>query len=293
MKKSSLAILALMLSFAAVSSSFAQCANGACRTPAAASGYSNSNTSCGDNCNIDPSQEYRGNGPCICWCPFVRYTPQYYCTTRCEQEAYTVCKQQCRYRTETYTKEHCRSVPEYYTQTHCRMVPQYYTVCETKYRKKVCQDQHVRYIPVNYMKKVESYQQGDAPADPCGNVNPCAEYKGCGPCTCWCPMVRYVPQYYCTQRCEQEPYTVQKQMCRYVPQYYETKHCKYKTEKYCTQHCRQVPEYYTVQECKYRPKYVKEQHVRYIPCTYYKKVCTENPCNSCAPAPCNGGCSAR
>jgi len=101
-------------------------------------------------------------------------------------------------------------------------------------------------------------------------IDPCKEYAS-GPCKCYCPMTKYVPQYYKTCRCEWEPYCVQKKCYRTVPEYYTKTYCKPRKE------C------YYVSETKYRPKYCYDQHCKYVPCTYVKCCSVDNPCGS------NGG----
>jgi hypothetical protein len=133
-----------------------------------------------------------------------------------------------------------------------------------------------------------------------GQVDPNCEYPS-GPCVCECPYTRYTPQYYCTTRCYQEPYTVQKKCTRMVPQYYEVTKCRYVPQYYTVQCCRQVPENYCVEEVKYCTKQTKDWHVRYIPYTYTKRTCCDlNQCqqqpsgNACGPQGCGPqGCPAR
>lgn len=269
MKKSSLVALALMVSFSLVQGAFAGCVDGSCSAPSQSQACA-------------PADQ-PGCGPCVCLTPYVRYKPVYDCVKRYESEEYQVQKRCCRQVPEYYEKTHCRYVPEYYKTQHCRYKPEKYTVCETKYRNVYVKDTHCRYIPQTYYKKVCTNVTGDC-VDPC-NVDPCKEYRGSGPSVCWCPQVRYIPQNYCTTRCVQEPYTVQKQCCRYVPENYELTHCRYRPEYYKTQHCRYKNEYYCVCETKCRPKCVTEKVCRYVPVTYYKKEC-KNQCDL-------GGCSAK
>lgn len=101
---------------------------------------------------IDPGCEYR-DGPCVCYCPMVKYKPKYHCEKKCYTESYQVPKKCCRQVPQYYTKTYCRQVPEYYTKTHCRQVPEYYTVYETKYRKKYYTVNHCTYEPCKYVVK--------------------------------------------------------------------------------------------------------------------------------------------
>lgn len=113
-----------------------------------------------------------------------------------------------------------------------------------------------------------------------GEVDPNCEYQA-GPCTCYCPVTTFKPQPYCTTRCVDEPYCVQRKCTRYVPQYYTKQFCRYVPQYYTKQFCRQVPECYYVPETKYRKKYIKEDHCRYIPCTTIKKTCIDVCPQSC------------
>lgn len=97
------------------------------------------------------------------------------------------------------------------------------------------------------------------------------EPRQCGPCVCYCPMVKYVPKYHCEQKCYTEPYQVAKKCCRYVPQYYTKTYCK------------QVPEYYYTYETRYCKKYYTEKKCTYVPQKYVEKRCVacpaaESPC---------------
>lgn len=113
-----------------------------------------------------------------------------------------------------------------------------------------------------------------------GEVDPCKEYQS-GPCYCYCPTTRFKPEYYCTTRCVQEPYTVPKRCCRMVPKYYEQECCRMVPQKYTQTYCKYVPEYYCVNETKYRTRQVRDTHCRYQPYTYVKKTCCPAP-NNCA-----------
>lgn len=96
----------------------------------------------------------------------------------------------------------------------------------------------------------------------------------CGPCVCYCPMVKYVPKYHCEKKCYDEPYQVAKKCVRYVPEYY--------TKTFC----RQVPQCYYTYETKCRKRYVTETKCTYIPQRYIVKKCIDCP----APAPCEPAC---
>ncbi len=128
-----------------------------------------------------------------------------------------------------------------------------------------------------------------------GNVDCNREYKGCGPCVCYCPMVKYRCENYYTCRCEYDKYNVYHKQCRMVPQHYQTTHCRYVPEYYCVDRCRQVPEYYYTCEERCKPRYCYDKQCRYVPCTYYKKTCCQQqpecPQPQCCPQPsCNSGC---
>ncbi|MEM1282215.1 MAG: hypothetical protein AAGG81_01535 [Chlamydiota bacterium] len=101
---------------------------------------------------IDPGCEYK-DGPCVCYCPMVKYKPKYHCEKKCYTEAYQVPRKCCRYVPEYYTKTYCRQVPEYYTKTHCRQKPEYYTEYDTKYRTKSYNVTHCTYEPCRYTVK--------------------------------------------------------------------------------------------------------------------------------------------
>lgn len=103
------------------------------------------------------------------------------------------------------------------------------------------------------------------------------EPKQCGPCVCYCPMVKYVPKYHCEQKCYTEPYQVAKKCCRYVPQYYTKTYCK------------QVPEYYYTYETKYCKKYYTEKKCTYVAQKYIEKKCIDCPAvaSPCADKGCN------
>ncbi len=114
----------------------------------------------------------------------------------------------------------------------------------------------------------------------------------CGPCVCYCPMVKYVPKYHCETKCHTEPYQVAKKCCRYTNQYY--------TKTYC----RQVPEYYYTYETKYRKRYTTENKCTYVAKKYVEKKCVScptpavaAPCGDTYSTPCmdscNSGCGHR
>ncbi len=107
-----------------------------------------------------------------------------------------------------------------------------------------------------------------------GEVDPNREYSA-GPCECYCPVTTFKPEYYCTTRCVEEPYCVQKKCTRYVPKYYTKQFCRYVPQYYTKQYCKQVPECYYVTETKTRQKQIKEQHCRYVPCTTVKRTCLD------------------
>lgn len=125
-----------------------------------------------------------------------------------------------------------------------------------------------------------------------GEVDPCKEYSA-GPCTCYCPVTKFVPQYYQTCRCEYEPYCVQRKCYRDVPQYYTKTFCRkvWIPEYYTQTYCKNCKECYYVTDTKYRPRYCYDQHCRYVPCTYVKSCCADNPCGTAGAAPCGTGCS--
>ena len=124
-------------------------------------------------------------------------------------------------------------------------------------------------------------------------IDPNCEYAD-GPCTCYCPMVKYKPRYTCEKKCYTEAYQVPRTCTRYVPQYYTKTYCRQVPEYYTKTHCRQVPEQYTVCDTKYRTKYYTVTHCDYVPCKYVVKKCGVCPtdCAPSCPSSCdNGGCS--
>jgi hypothetical protein len=126
---------------------------------------------------VDPSCEYP-SGPCVCECPYTRYKPEYYYTTRCVQEPYCVYKKCCRSVPQYYEVKKCRMVPEYYSVQCCRHVKEYYCVPETKYCTRKIRDCHCRYIPCTYTKRTCCYPdqtQGMAIAQDNGS---CSQYSG-------------------------------------------------------------------------------------------------------------------
>lgn len=115
--------------------------------------------------------------------------------------------------------------------------------------------------------------------DPC-EVNPCEEYQT-GPCTVYCPVTRFKPQYYCEKKYVDEPYCVQKKCTRYVPQYYTKQYCRYVPQYYTKTYCRKVPECYYVTEEKCRKRCVTEEKCRYIPYCCVEKRCVDCPIDNC------------
>ncbi|HEY4831027.1 MAG TPA: hypothetical protein VIH61_00485 [Waddliaceae bacterium] len=105
---------------------------------------------------VDPNCEYPA-GPCVCECPYTRYKPEYYYTTRCVQEPYVCYKKCCRSVPQYYEVQKCRMVPEYYTVQCCRQVKENYCVPETKYCTKKIRDCHCRYVPCTYTKRTSCY----------------------------------------------------------------------------------------------------------------------------------------
>ena len=105
---------------------------------------------------IDPNCEYP-SGPCICECPYTKYKPEYYYTTRCVQEPYCTYKKCCRSVPQYYEVKKCRMVPEYYTVQCCRHVKEYYCVPETKCCTRYVRDCHCRYVPCTYTKRTCCY----------------------------------------------------------------------------------------------------------------------------------------
>lgn len=118
---------------------------------------------------VNPGQEYQ-TGPCVSYCPVTTFRPEYYTTTRCVPEAYTVPKQCCRYIPKYSQKTFCKMVPQYYTQQYCTYCPDYYCVPEVRYRQKTVCDTHCRYVPCSYVKRT------------CGSV----EAPACNPCAPEC-----------------------------------------------------------------------------------------------------------
>lgn len=114
-------------------------------------------------CNAQPAECC----PTICYRPYVYYTPQYYCTRRCEEYPTYYQKRHCRMVPQYYEKTCCRYVPQYYKTQHCRYVPQYYCTTECRMCKKYCLDRHCRYIP-HYFYKKECEQPQCCPAEPQG-----------------------------------------------------------------------------------------------------------------------------
>lgn len=135
---------------------------------------------------VDPNCEYQ-SGRCYCYCPTTRFVPQYYCTTRCVQEAYTVPKKCCRMVPEYYEKQHCRHVPQYYCKTYCKMEPKYYCQMVPKYYQK----QHCRYIPEQYT-------------------------------TTHC---RQRPEYYCVEETRYRTRQIKEPHCYYQPYTYVKQYC--------------------------------------------------------------------
>lgn len=138
------------------------------------------------------------------------------------------------------------------------------------------------------------YQEGD--------IDPNCAYQS-GPCVCYCPVTRFKPCYYCTNRYEKEYYPCYKNCYRYVPQYYQKQCCRYVPQYYCQTCCRYVKECYKVCEQKCRTKCCKDWHCRYVPYTCVEKRCMDNcptpaccPAPTCCPAPAccpTGGCPVR
>ncbi len=95
--------------------------------------------------------------------------------------------------------------------------------------------------------------------------DPACGAEPCGPCVCYCPMVKYVPVYHCEKRCYDEPYQVAKKCTRYKPEYY--------TKTFC----RQVPECYYTYETKCRKRYVTETKCTYVPKKFIVKKCIDSP----------------
>ncbi len=141
-----------------------------------------------------------------------------------------------------------------------------------------------QYHKINDIRELDT--NGDGQYDANDNFDPCATYQT-GPAVCYVPVTRFCPQQYCTQRCVQEPYTVEKQNCRYVPEYYKKQYCRYVPQYYEKTHCRYVPQTYTTCETKYRNKMVTDTHVRYVPKCTVEKRCCDVPCPpqpACPPA---------
>lgn len=101
---------------------------------------------------VDPCCEYQ-TGPCVCDCPYTKFKPCYYYTTRCVQEPYCVQKKCRRYVPQYYEVTKCRYVPQYYTVQCCRQVPEDYCVDETRYCTKQVKDCHCKYVPYTYHKQ--------------------------------------------------------------------------------------------------------------------------------------------
>lgn len=115
-------------------------------------------------------------------------------------------------------------------------------------------------------------------------AQPNVEYKT-GQCVCYCKVTKFEPQEYCTTRCVQEPYTVDRKCCRKVPEYYTKTHCRYVPEYYTTSHCRYRNEYYCVPETKYKTRTIVDTHCRMVPRCYVKRCCVD--ADVCQPS---GGC---
>jgi hypothetical protein len=101
-----------------------------------------------------------------CWCQYVHYEPNYYCTPRCVAEQVPYTEKACRYNTKYYDVQRCRYVPEYYTETYSYQEPEYYDVCKSKTVYRTEYDTHVEYKPSYYWK------------NECGNS--CAPTPSCG-----------------------------------------------------------------------------------------------------------------
>lgn len=127
---------------------------------------------------LDPNGSY-ADGPCVCYCPMVKFKPKYHCEQKCYLEAYQVPKKCCRYVPEQYTKTFCKMVPQYYTKTFCRQVPEYYTTCETKYRKKYYTTTHCTYEPCRYTVK----KCNVCPTNTCEPSCPSPCEPACDPCS--------------------------------------------------------------------------------------------------------------
>src|SRR5262249_35861670 len=101
-----------------------------------------------------------------CYCRYVKYYPQQYCTSRCICEQVPCCKTCYRYVPRYYQVQKCRYVPQYWCETYCKPECQSYQVPDCKYRTRTICEPHCRWIP-RYFWKHECKPCCNPTAPPC------------------------------------------------------------------------------------------------------------------------------
>lgn len=105
--------------------------------------------------SVDMCQEYVcEDQTCVCYCPYVKYCPEYFNKPRCEPFQVTQYKKCVCYDDQYYQVKKCRMVPEYYYETHCRKVPKCYWEPYTVECQRTVYDRYCRMVPEYYYKKV-------------------------------------------------------------------------------------------------------------------------------------------